>query len=360
MGPGQGRGASRDRLDQVLYSLAEGLRVLDPAAPRLHARDRRPAARRARRGRPGAGAPSAPAAGGQRVERAAAAVPEDRGWRPLAAHPLAGDRSAPRLRARGRHPRPPRHLRARRRRARRAARAGPGVRRILTVGLDEESNREAIAAAEAHAEVFACVGRHPNSAAGFDERPRPRISRRWPPTSASWRSARPGSTSSATAPTRAISGAAFEAQIEIARRTGLPLVIHLRDRRGLRRRPRRGVRDAGRGGRGRDGGPPLLLGAARPGRRGHRARLVLLVRRQRHLSEAGRAARGGAAGPRGAAPGRDRLAVPGAAAGSRQAEPARATWSRWPSGWPRSAASAYAELERGWRPTPPASSDGDG
>ena len=44
-----------------------------------------------------------------------------------------------------------------------------GVRRILTVGLDEGSNREAIAAAEEHPEVFACVGRHPNSAGGFGE-----------------------------------------------------------------------------------------------------------------------------------------------------------------------------------------------
>jgi TatD DNase family protein len=47
-----------------------------------------------------------------------------------------------------------------------AARAA-GVKRILTVGMDEASNREAIAHAEAHPEVFASVGRHPNSAAGF-------------------------------------------------------------------------------------------------------------------------------------------------------------------------------------------------
>ena len=37
------------------------------------------------------------------------------------------------------------------------------------MGLDEASNREAIAAAEAHEGVFACVGRHPNSAGGFDD-----------------------------------------------------------------------------------------------------------------------------------------------------------------------------------------------
>ena len=49
------------------------------------------------------------------------------------------------------------------------ARAGPaGVGRILTVGLDEESNEGAVALARAYDAVFACVGRHPNSAAGFD------------------------------------------------------------------------------------------------------------------------------------------------------------------------------------------------
>ncbi|MDQ2675287.1 MAG: TatD family hydrolase [Actinomycetota bacterium] len=43
-----------------------------------------------------------------------------------------------------------------------------GVERILTVGLDEESNREAIALAGRHEAVWAAVGRHPNSAAGWD------------------------------------------------------------------------------------------------------------------------------------------------------------------------------------------------
>lgn len=47
--------------------------------------------------------------------------------------------------------------------------AAAGVERILTVGLDEESNRRAIAVAGEHAAVFASVGRHPNSATGWDE-----------------------------------------------------------------------------------------------------------------------------------------------------------------------------------------------
>ncbi len=41
--------------------------------------------------------------------------------------------------------------------------------RILTVGLDEESNRDAVSLASEHEAVFAAVGRHPNSATGWDE-----------------------------------------------------------------------------------------------------------------------------------------------------------------------------------------------
>lgn len=48
-----------------------------------------------------------------------------------------------------------------------AARAA-GVTRLLTVGMDEASNRTALAAAERFPEVFAAVGRHPNAAAGYD------------------------------------------------------------------------------------------------------------------------------------------------------------------------------------------------
>src|ERR1700710_917193 len=49
-----------------------------------------------------------------------------------------------------------------------AARAA-GVGRMLTVGMDAETNPAAIAAAERHEEVFAAVGRHPNEAAGFGD-----------------------------------------------------------------------------------------------------------------------------------------------------------------------------------------------
>ncbi len=108
-----------------------------------------------------------------------------------------------------------------------------GVSRILTVGLGEDSNPVAVGSAQANEGVFASVGRHPNSADGFDlaaaeaieglcampevvavgetgldfyrERSDPDEQRR-----------------------------AFSAQIAIAARTGKALVIHLRDADGSR------------------------------------------------------------------------------------------------------------------------------
>jgi TatD DNase family protein len=109
-----------------------------------------------------------------------------------------------------------------------AARA-VGVRRILTVGMDEASNHEAIAAAEEHVEVLAAVGRHPNSAGGFDDGDATRIEA----LAGHERVVAIGETGldyyRDRAP-REEQRRAFFAQIEIARRTGLPLVIHMRDR----------------------------------------------------------------------------------------------------------------------------------
>jgi len=106
--------------------------------------------------------------------------------------------------------------------------AEAGLTRLLTVGLDEQSNREQIALAEAFDPVFVAVGRHPNDAGGFDD--------------------------AAADDLRVLAGhgkvraigetgldfyrdtaepedqrRAFAAQIGIALETGLPLVIHLRD-----------------------------------------------------------------------------------------------------------------------------------
>ncbi len=43
-----------------------------------------------------------------------------------------------------------------------------GINRLATVGMNDESIERALAAAHAHDEVYAIVGRHPNEATGFD------------------------------------------------------------------------------------------------------------------------------------------------------------------------------------------------
>jgi TatD DNase family protein len=109
-----------------------------------------------------------------------------------------------------------------------AAAREAGVRRTLTVGIDDAASRDAVAAAEAHEEVLACVGRHPNSAEGFDDAAASEIER----LAAHERVRAIGETGldyyREGAPLD-VQRAAFEAQIEIARRTELPLVIHMRD-----------------------------------------------------------------------------------------------------------------------------------
>lgn len=111
-----------------------------------------------------------------------------------------------------------------------AARAA-GVTRILTVGLDEQSNEAAVADAERHGEVFAAVGRHPNSAEGFDDDAAEAIEA----LAANPRVRAIGETGIDLYRDRATLDAqrrAFAAQIEIAGRTDLPLVIHMRDPQG--------------------------------------------------------------------------------------------------------------------------------
>ena len=103
-----------------------------------------------------------------------------------------------------------------------------GVRRMLSVGIDEDSSREAIAIAEAHDEVFASVGRHPNGAGGFDDGAAAALEE----LAAHPRVAAVGETGLDFYRDRAPRDdqrRAFLAQIEIARRVGKPLVVHVRD-----------------------------------------------------------------------------------------------------------------------------------
>lgn len=103
-----------------------------------------------------------------------------------------------------------------------------GVRRILTVGVDEASNAAAIASARAHEEVFAAVGRHPNHAAGFDDHATERLRKLAadPVVRAIGETGLDYYRDRAPRPEQLY---AFEAQIALARESGLPLVIHMRD-----------------------------------------------------------------------------------------------------------------------------------
>jgi TatD DNase family protein len=106
-----------------------------------------------------------------------------------------------------------------------------GVNRILTVGLGEDSNPGAVASAEANEEVFACVGRHPNGANGFDQAAAEALEELCEGRAV----VAVGETGLDFYRDRAEPDEqrrAFSAQIGIARRTGKPIVIHLRDRDG--------------------------------------------------------------------------------------------------------------------------------
>jgi TatD DNase family protein len=112
-----------------------------------------------------------------------------------------------------------------------AAAREAGVDRILTVGMDEDSNREAVAAAREHPGVLAAIGRHPNQAGGFDGRAAEALRA----LAADPMVRAIGETGLDYYRDRASPAdqvRAFEAQIAIAREAGLPLVIHVRDRDG--------------------------------------------------------------------------------------------------------------------------------
>jgi len=102
-----------------------------------------------------------------------------------------------------------------------------GVTRIVTVGTDGESCRAALAAAEAFPQVYAAVGRHPNSATGFDDADLAELEA----LAAHDRCVAIGETGldfyREGAPAED-QRRAFIAQIELARRVGKPLVIHTR------------------------------------------------------------------------------------------------------------------------------------
>ena len=98
---------------------------------------------------------------------------------------------------------------------------------MLTVGIDGVSCRAALAAAEAYPQVYAAIGRHPNESRGFDDADLAELQA----LAGHERCVAIGESGldfyreSAPAADQA---RAFAAQIELARQTGKPLVIHCR------------------------------------------------------------------------------------------------------------------------------------
>jgi TatD DNase family protein len=109
--------------------------------------------------------------------------------------------------------------------------ASAGVSRILTVGLDEASSAEAVALARDHEAVFASVGRHPNSAAGFDDEAAGAL-RELAADDAVAAIGETGLDYYRDAASPEDQRRAFRAQIGLARDAAKPLVIHMRSGEG--------------------------------------------------------------------------------------------------------------------------------
>lgn len=113
-----------------------------------------------------------------------------------------------------------------------AAAREAGVERMLNVGLDAESNAVVLAAAARHESVFATVGCHPTEAAGFDDARAEQIARLAAEDEKVRAIGETGIDYYRESASPADQRRAFEAQIEIARDRGLPIVIHARDPEG--------------------------------------------------------------------------------------------------------------------------------
>jgi TatD DNase family protein len=102
-----------------------------------------------------------------------------------------------------------------------------GVRRVLAIGMDGASCRATLAAAEAFPQVHAAIGRHPNSATGFDDADLAELEA----LAAHKRCVAIGETGLdhyRDHTPREDQVRAFAAQIDLARRAGKPVVIHTR------------------------------------------------------------------------------------------------------------------------------------
>ena len=172
---------------------------------------------------------------------------------------------------------------SRRRRARSTARGRPGVDRVITIGTGIDSCRRALALAASNDGVYASLGIHPHQAGGDEAARVPTSSAACSSTRRRSPSARPGSTTTATSAAKDAQRRLFEAQLALAPRARPAVVVHTRA----------ADDDTASMLRALDGtvvmhcfSEPALLAA------GARARLLLLLRRQRHLPEGRGASRG--------------------------------------------------------------------
>ena len=102
-----------------------------------------------------------------------------------------------------------------------------GVERVMAIGMTGDSCRHALAAADSHEEVFACIGRHPHESAGFDDAGLDELEE----LSGHAKARAIGETGldyKRDYSPREDQTRAFVAQIELARKLDRPLVIHTR------------------------------------------------------------------------------------------------------------------------------------
>jgi TatD DNase family protein len=103
-----------------------------------------------------------------------------------------------------------------------------GVTRMLTVGTNSASCRAALAAAEAFPQVYAAIGRHPNEASGFDDADLAEL-RALAAHSRCIAIGETGLDYYREDTPKDDQARAFSAQIELARTTSTPLVVHTRN-----------------------------------------------------------------------------------------------------------------------------------
>jgi TatD DNase family protein len=108
-----------------------------------------------------------------------------------------------------------------------AAAREQGVKRILTIGIDERSRRAALHAAETHPEVYAAIGHHPNNATGYTDAITEEV-RALARHEKCLAIGETGLDDYRDYAPRSDQERAFHAHIEIARELKKPLVIHTR------------------------------------------------------------------------------------------------------------------------------------